>query len=174
MNESTKNRWDVIVAWVGMAVTAITVLVGVFFGLYQFKEGEINKVKLENQLLTQKDEIAFQRQLWLERLATYRKVAEAAGAIIANANDSKKMADNVAQFTSLYWGTMIFVEDKSVEQTMIDFSIAIKDYEKGWRTLDELKIKANSLIEACRNSASTGKLEAQNAAFTKQPAASHP
>ena len=161
MTNSEKRRLDVIIAWVGMVVTAATVLISVFVGLYQFKEGELNKIKLENQLLLQKDKIAFQRQLWLERLSTYRKVAETAGAIIANAGDAKKAADSIAQFTSIYWGTMIFVQDKTVEEPMIEFAIALRDYEKGWRSLDELKLKANSLIEACHKSVATGKASLQ-------------
>ena len=153
MTDAKKNLWDVIIAWVGMLVTAVTILIGVFVGLYQFERGETNKVKLESELLRQKDDIAFRRQLWLERLATYRKVAEAAGTVVANANDSKKMEDNVVQFTSLYWGAMIFVEDTDVQSSMIDFALAVKDYKGDWISLDELKIKADFLIEACRKSA---------------------
>jgi len=118
--------------------------------------GELNKTKLENELLIKKDEIAFQRQLWLERLATYRKIAEVAGAVIANVSDKKKMEESVLQFTSLYWGAMILVKDKNVEQAMINFSVELKDYQNEWSDLDRLKIKANDLIEACRKSAATG------------------
>jgi hypothetical protein len=161
MTPEDKNGWDVTISWTGMAVTAVTVLISVFAGLYEFQQGEINKVKLENQLLREKDEIAFQRQLWLERLSTYRKLAEAAGAIVAGANDKEKMQNYISQFTSMYWGSMIFVKDKNVEKPMIDFALAIRDYQGGWRGLDELKLKADSLIEACRKSAITGKFGEQ-------------
>ena len=66
------------------------------------------------------------------------------------------MEESVLQFTSLYWGAMILVKDKNVEQAMINFSVELKDYQNEWSDLDRLKIKANDLIEACRKSAATG------------------
>ena len=86
MTEEAKRLWDVCIASLGWIATVFTI----FVGISQFNRGELNKIKLENELLIKKDEIAFQRQFWLERLATYRKIAEVAGAVIANVSDKKK------------------------------------------------------------------------------------
>jgi hypothetical protein len=154
MTKEDKRIWGV--AFGGWLATVLAISVGV----WQFNRGEQNKVRLENELLLRKDEIAFQRQLWLERLATYRKIAEVAGAIVATVTDKKKMEDNILEFTTLYWGIMIFVQDKDVEQAMIDFNVEIKDYQNGWSSIEKLKYKANSLIQACRQSAEKGSREA--------------
>jgi hypothetical protein len=136
MTKEDKRIWGV--AFGGWLATVLAISVGV----WQFNRGEQNKVRLENELLLRKDEIAFQRQLWLERLATYRKIAEVAGAIVATVTDKKKMEDNILEFTTLYWGIMIFVQDKDVEQAMIDFNVEIKDYQNGWSSIEKLKYKA--------------------------------
>jgi hypothetical protein len=133
MTKEDKRIWGV--AFGGWLATVLAISVGV----WQFNRGEQNKVRLENELLLRKDEIAFQRQLWLERLATYRKIAEVAGAIVATVTDKKKMEDNILEFTTLYWGIMIFVQDKDVEQAMIDFNVEIKDYQNGWSSIEKLK-----------------------------------
>jgi len=146
MNEEQKRNWDVGIAVVGWLLTIITI----FAGVWQFNKGEENKVRLENELLLRKDEIAFQRQLWAERLATYRKIAEAAGAVVASVNDKTQMEAYILQFTTLYWGVMILVQDKEVEQAMIDFAVEVRDYQNGWSSSEKLKFKANTLIQACR------------------------
>jgi len=88
--------------------------------------------------------------------SAYRKIAEVTGSIAANTNDKKKFQEDIAQFNTLFWGTMIFVEDKEVEKAMIAFSLAIRDYQGGWIGVEKLKIDANSLIQACRQSAAKG------------------
>ena len=152
MTEEQKRVWDVCIA----IATGIVAVITIFVGLYQFNKGEENKVRLENQLLQRKDDIAFRRQLWQERLTTYQKIAESVGAIVANIDDKGELKKNVAQFTALYWGVMIFVEDKQVEQAMIAFAEAIRDYQKEWVPADKVKFKADALIQVCRDSAATG------------------
>jgi hypothetical protein len=128
MTEDRKRTVDVWIAALGWVATVLTI----FIGIYQFNKGEENKVRLENELLLRKDEIAFHRQLWLEGLTAYRKMAEVTGSIAADSNDQKKLRDDISQFNTLFWGTMIFVEDKDVEKAMISFSFAIRDYQDGW------------------------------------------
>lgn len=154
MTEGTKRLLDVVIAIGGTILTIITI----FAGIWQFTRGERNKVTLENELLLRKDEIAFRRQLWLERLTTYRKLAESAGAIIANIDDNKKMQEQVILFTTLYWGIMSFVGDHEVEVAMISFAVEIRDFQNGWSNIDKLKLRANALIQACRDSAEKGKI----------------
>ena len=71
-------------------------------------------------------------------------------------NDKTQMEAYILQFTTLYWGVMILVQDKEVEQAMIDFAVEVRDYQNGWSSSEKLKFKANTLIQACRQSAAKG------------------
>jgi hypothetical protein len=72
MTEATKRKWDVGLGIIAPILTCLTILVGVV----QFNIGEQNKVRLEYDLIKQKDTIEFNRKLWLERLNAYRSIAE--------------------------------------------------------------------------------------------------
>jgi hypothetical protein len=72
LEEGRKRRWDIAL---GIAAPLITVA-GVLFGAWQFNFGEEDKGRLDHTLVLEKDEIEFQRKLWLERLTAYRSVAE--------------------------------------------------------------------------------------------------
>jgi hypothetical protein len=139
MTEATKRKWDVLLG--------ITIIIGVV----QFNIGEENKVRLEYELIKEKDTVEFNRRLWLERLNAYRSVAELAGKIIAHIGDDK-LDDLVRDFSAAYWGTMILVEDKSVELAMIKFNVEINDFHTGWSNPERLKVRADELITACRKS----------------------
>jgi hypothetical protein len=155
MDESSKRRWEVGLGFAG----SVLAVVGILIGVWQFTRGEQNKVRLENALVLRKDEIEFQRRLWLERLTTYRAVAETAGKIVARIDDPSTMKEAVREFTAAYWGAMILVEDKAVEKAMIDFFVEIQDFQRGWGNADKLKFRANELIQACRRSAEQGALK---------------
>lgn len=148
MTEDKKRIWDV---RLGIAGPLITVA-GILIGVWQFNAGERNKIELQQGLVRQQDDVEFSRKLWLERLNAYRSVAELAGKIAANTDDPK-FKDYIRDFTAAYWGTMIFVEDALVEKAMKDFYFEILDYQKGYSNLQRLKVRADLLIKACRQSA---------------------
>jgi hypothetical protein len=136
VTEARKRVWDV---WLGIIAPILTV-VGILVGVHQFNVGEANKNTIE-----------FERKLWLERLAAYRSIAQLAGKIVTHAND-KDFGDLVQQFTAAYWGTMILVEDKDVEQSMINFYTEIHELQDGFSTVPRLKVRGDELIKACRQS----------------------
>jgi len=80
----------------------------------------------------------------------------AQGNIVANASNKTKTDENAIHFMTLYWGDMILVEDKEVREAMVEFSLEIKDFEGGWSGSENLKLKGNALIEACRRSVQKG------------------
>ena len=137
MTEASKRAWDI---WLGVAAPLVTVA-GILVGVWQFNAGEANKTTIE-----------FQRQLWMERLTAYRSIAELAGKIVAHADD-KSLNDLAQQFTSAYWGNMIFVEDKQVEQAMIDFNVEVIEFQGGFSKVDRLKRRADELIKLRRRRA---------------------
>jgi hypothetical protein len=85
MDEESKRRWDVALGIIAPILTVIGLLVGV----WQFNKGEENKTRLEYQLLAQKDKLDFERKLWLERLGTYKSIAEQPGKI-ATTDETEK------------------------------------------------------------------------------------
>lgn len=152
MDEGTKRGWDV-----GLGIVAPVVTVaGLLIGVWQFNQGEENKTKLEYRLLAEKDKIDFQRKLWLERLSTYKSIAEQAGKIATTDKDDKSFKGLVQTFDASYWGMMIFVEDPGVERAMIDFHDELVDYQKGQSTGDKVKLRAQELVKACRKSVEPG------------------
>jgi hypothetical protein len=155
VDEASKRRWEVGIGFAGSVLTVVGILVGV----WQFTQGEQNKVRLESALVLRKDEIEFQRRLWLERLTTYRAVAETAGKIVARIDDPATMKEALREFNAAYWGAMILVEDKAVEKAMVDFFVETQDLQRGWGSTDKLKFRANELIQACRRSAEQGSLK---------------
>jgi hypothetical protein len=151
MKEDRKRNWDVGLGIVAPLVTVATVLVGV----WQFTAGERNRVRLEQSLVQKKDDLDFARRLWLERMKQYRAVAELAGKIVANLEEDKKK-ELMREFDAAYYGAMILVEDRDVEKAMVDFRVALKDFDEGWIGVDRLKLRADELIKACRKSIEKG------------------
>lgn len=152
MQEESKRTWDV-----GLGVVApILTVVGILVGVWQFNRGEENRTHLEYQLLEKKDKLEFQRKLWLERLSTYKSIAEQAGKIATTDKKDKQFKGLVQTFDASYWGMMIFVEDSRVEQAMIDFHVELVDYQHGRSDVDKLKLRADELVKACRQSVEPG------------------
>jgi hypothetical protein len=151
LDETQKRQWDVAF---GIAAPFITVA-GILVGVWQFNAGERNKTELEHKLVLEKDQVEFKRKLWLERLNAYRAVAELAGKVAAHAGDDQftKLSQD---FTALYWGTMVMVEDKAVEKAMIDLHLEIYDLANGWSNADRIKTRVNDLASVCRKSLETG------------------
>src|SRR6516162_1371483 len=104
MDEERKRYWDVCLG----IMSPIVAVAGLLAGVWQFNRGEQNRVKLENQLLIQKDTIEFRRKLWLEKLDTYRSLVTLAGKITAavseTAGPSKELDTLERALTAVYWG----------------------------------------------------------------------
>src|SRR6476469_9172100 len=125
MTEERKRVMDV---WFGVFGPIIT-LAAILVGVWQFNTGERNRVELENQLLREKDTIEFKRRLWLDRVTTYRSIAELAGGIAASEKKDKDFEALVQKFRAAYWGLMILVEDPEVSKEMVNFWADIHNFE---------------------------------------------
>ncbi|HKQ09491.1 MAG TPA: hypothetical protein VJ464_30500 [Blastocatellia bacterium] len=148
MDEETYRKWDV-----GAKVVApILTVVGLLIGVWQFSKEQGAQLERQYKLIAENDRLEFKRRLWEKQLEVYMKISNVVGKIAAedlNKADLKKAID---QFYSLYWGDMLYVEDKAVERAMIDFHVEIQDYLKGNSTRDRLKVRADQLITVCRDS----------------------
>src|ERR1700733_6436607 len=145
MTEEKKRRWDV---WLGI-LTPILTIAGLLVGVWQFNRGEENKTHLEYDLIAKKDDVEFQRKLWLDRVATYRSVAEIVGKIAAHPTNDAKFQGLRESFDGAYWGLMILVEDKDVEKAMIQFHDEIDDFQKGRSDANRVKGRADQLLAIC-------------------------
>lgn len=152
MDEGRKRTWDVGLGLVAPIVTVVGLLVGV----WQFNRGEENKTQLEYQLIEKRDKVDFQRKLWLERLSTYKSIAEQAGKIASTDKTDKQFKQYVRDFNASYWGMMIFVDDPQVEKAMMDFHVDLTDYQLGRGDGDQVKRRAVELVTACRKSVEPG------------------
>jgi hypothetical protein len=152
MDEDKKRTWGV---GLGIGAPVLTVI-GLLIGVWQFNQGEENKTKLENQLIEKRDKIEFQRKLWLERLSTYKSIAEQAGKIAATDKSDKRFKQYVQDFNASYWGMLTFVDDPSVEKAMQDFHVDLTDYQLGRDNGDQIKRRAVELVTECRKSVEPG------------------
>jgi hypothetical protein len=152
MDEERKRIWDICLGVVGPILT----VVGLLLGVWQFNRGEENKTKLQYQLIQKQDTVEFQRKLWLERLSTYKAIAEQAGKIASTEKTDRRFKGYVQDFDASYWGLMIFVEDESVEKAMMDFHVDLADYQLGRSDGDQVKRRAAELVTACRKSVALG------------------
>jgi len=148
MNEDQKRKWDVSLGIVAPILTVAGILVGV----WTFIEGEQNRTRLEYEMLARQSAVDFQRTLWKEQLDTYREISKLAGQIAAHDGDSARFKQLVNEFHTLYWGTMILIEDVLVEEKLVEFNVEIRDYLTGRSQPERLKTRAKRLVEACRES----------------------
>jgi hypothetical protein len=148
MTEDRKRVWDLVL---GIAAPMLTVA-GLLVGVWQFNRGEENKARLESNLLRDRDNLEYRRKLLDQRLSVYHNVVDLAGRIAAHEARDKKLGELTESFMTQYWGLMILVEAKDVEKAMINFHDEILDYQQQHSDSDRLRIRADQLVKACRNS----------------------
>jgi hypothetical protein len=151
MKETQKRSWDVAFGIVASFITALGIIVGV----WEFNAGERNKITLEYALLERKDQIDFDRKLWLDRVSAYHDIADIAGVLAASTDDPIVFKKQVKKFDSAYWGLMILVEDTDVDRKMRELHFTIKHFEDHFVSGDRLRAKAAELGEACKTSINT-------------------
>lgn len=148
MDEPTYRKWDVALKIVAPILTVAALLVGV----WQFTREQAAQLERQYQLIAENDRLEFKQRVWEKQLDTYMKISSVVGRIASRNQDKKELMKDVDQFNSLYWGDMIYVEDETVERSMIDFHVEVEDFLKGDSDKDRLKIRADSLVKACRES----------------------
>lgn len=148
MDEDSKRRWDVRLA----TFTPLLAVMGLLTGIWQFNEGAKNQRRAEHEARVAQSREEFHRKMWLDRIQTYRQVAELVGRIIATPAGAER-EQAIRDYTTAYWGTMILVsDDPEVERTMIAFASALRDRKTDWRNPELLKSRADALLQACRRS----------------------
>lgn len=104
----------------------------------------------------------FKRDFWTKQSEIYLKTSQAIGSICAEVNktdsadfDNYKFTQAKADFQSLYWGEMNFVQDPGVIADMKSFDQYIRDFNPKITNVDyrqTLIRLGNKIIITCRNS----------------------
>lgn len=137
MTESEHRKWDIISKF----GAGITTLATIILGLFQYFHSQ-----------EQASELEFNRAVWKDQRDAYVEATKTAGSI-ASVSDNEIPQQLREEFLSLYWGKMSFVEDDEVVKSMKEFKLALGDHSPLDRHLvNDLKIKANELAIACKES----------------------
>jgi hypothetical protein len=138
VDEGSKRLWDVVL---GIVAPLLTVT-GILIGVWQFNVGEQHRADLE-----------FHRQLFIQRLDTYKAIATISGEIAAT-DDPATISRLAATFDAQYWGLTLLVEDAPVQDAMTAFHEELHDFlhDRKWTSNSRIKQKALTLAKACRAS----------------------
>lgn len=148
MNEERHRKWDITIK----AVAPIVTVLGLFVGIWQFTRSQSAQLEREYALLGEKDRLEYKRRTWEKQAEVYTKVSNVVGRIASQDLTETELNKLLTEFYSLYWGDMIYVEDKKVEDAMKDFHLEIQDYLKHISDRDRVKIRAKMLVDAFRES----------------------
>ncbi len=148
MNASKLEKF---LATFGPLVGFILTAAGLIISASNFSKDQKSKSALE-----------FKRDFWTKQSEIYLKTSQAIGNICAEINktdpedfDSGNFTKSKAEFQSLYWGEMNFVQDSIVISDMKSFDQYISDFNPKITDVDyrQTLIKlGNKIIVTCRNS----------------------
>lgn len=164
MEEATKRTWDVAF---GVAAPIITAL-GIIIGVLEFNAGERNKITQEYAALERKDQIDFERKLWLDRVSAYHDIADIAGTLAASTDDPVAFRKEAKKFDAAYWGLMILVEDPCIDKKMRELRFNITNFEDHFVPGSQIRAQAAELVEACKTSMSKRHLSITNESQAKK------
>ena len=148
MNEGTERKWQVCLGYLTLLLTVL----GMVAGIWKFTSEQSNQTKLEHSLLSRESRIEFERKHWQQQVDTYTKIADVAGRIATQVENADALPKLEQEFLSLYWGTMVLVEDENVATRMKEFVQEIRDFQSEWSNAERVKKRAYQLVYACRES----------------------
>ena len=145
------EKFEKFVASFGPLIGFILTAAGLIISTSNFSKDQKSKSALE-----------FKRDFWSKQSEIYLKTSQAIGTICAEINktdptdfDKNNFLKSKADFQSLYWGEMNFVQDSVVIADMKSFDQYIKDFNPEVTNIDyrQTLIKlGNKIIVTCRNS----------------------
>jgi len=145
------NKLEKFIATFGPLIGFFLTAVGLVISASHFSQEQKSKSALE-----------FKRDFWTRQSEIYLKTSQAIGNICAEINktdtadfDYENFSRSKAEFQSLYWGEMNFVQDSVVIADMKSFDQYIKDFNPRIMDIDYRQTLiglGNKIILTCRNS----------------------
>lgn len=146
-----QTKFERFIATFGPLIGFILTAAGLIISASNFSKDQKSKSALE-----------FKRDFWTKQSEIYLKTSQAIGSICAEVNktdsadfDENKFQHAKADFESLYWGEMNFVQDSGVIFDMKSFDQYIRDFNPRIINVDyrqTLIRLGNKIILTCRNS----------------------
>lgn len=145
---SKKDRWELYVKAAGAVFAGISIVVSVFIYLH----GNRAALDREHELITTRQEIEYDRQLWDQLRAAYKELSQTLGQMAAELETSNTVsAKSREAFNAAYWGALILVEDEAVGREMVKLRNDIRDLESGRIDQDKIKLRIERVVSLGRN-----------------------
>jgi hypothetical protein len=129
-----KDKFDIVLKTIAL----IGAIVSFFYGIYNYKN--INK-----------DDSA--KAFWNQQFPIYKDLCSSA-ATIATSKDSLLVQKATDDFWRMYYGEARMVVDWGVHKKMSQYASILKDFERGFKSSDELTLASYELATQCRKSLS--------------------
>src|SRR5258706_6106307 len=89
-------------------ITVCLTIVTILIGIIEYRRGQEYNIKME-----------FLRTDEQKQMDVYSNICNALGKLAAAAEDLKEYNERFKEFTSIYWGDIILVEDTTIEKILI-------------------------------------------------------
>jgi hypothetical protein len=143
MDATKLQMWDTIIKGLGLGATAVSI----YIGIVHFNQGQKQAADLE-----------FNRNFWQKQNEVFSEVCKKAGAMAANIDNEAEFEKEKKEFSSMYYGEMVLVEDATVDSMMRELKSYIEILEpKDPNMAIVFKRKVLELANACKNSSQTFK-----------------
>lgn len=133
MNDETERKAAVKINWSLLLSTTVAVL-GILFGYTQF----LATAELEA------------RKPFLQRQLDHCFEASRLAATLASTTDPEAFEEARERFKQLYWGGMVIIENRAVEQTMIDVFQGLNVGSDPELPVKSLQLESLCLAHSCR------------------------
>ena len=160
MSELTKkDRWEIGIKGVGAVFAGLSIIASVFIYLH----GNRATLNREHELITTRQKVEYDRQLWGQLRAAYKALAQTLGQIAAELESENKVSpESRAAFNTAYWGALILVEDEAVGLEMVKLRNDMRDLEAGRIDQDKIKLRIERIVSLGRKHIMRGRDEIDN------------
>ena len=140
---NNKDKWDVLNGLLGAAFAGLSVIASVFIYLH----GHQAAIQQEHELLTVRNRIEYDRNLWNELRATYKELAQTLGRMAAELDETGHVSTETRrEFNATYWGTVILVEGDGVQLELVRLRNDLRDLENGRILPDKIKLRVARIV----------------------------
>lgn len=142
-----KDSWELGIKFFGAVFAGLSIVVSVFIYL----DGNRATLERENELISKRDALLYQRDLWDERRAAYRNLAATLGSMAAELDAGSTISDATrSKVNTAYWGTLVLVESEAVETHMVRLRNDLRDFQRGRISADKIRQRIHAIVSASR------------------------